>query len=119
MASKKLWRCMALLMVTDVDSSCFKKILDRDKIFNIKVEKLECRNVLFSIMKWHYAVTKETEYWKFENTTKVRYISDLGKHILNSSKHILGDHSESTRYFGYVWKIPTVDDLKSADTILH
>lgn len=113
-------------MIADGDSSCYKKILDNKPYGEEIVKKIECRNHILrnysnkiieltkdtksgplhlrnkikeNILRFRGAVTKASEYRRKDLSTEEEKITFLKSDIINSLRHILGNHENCQNYF--------------------
>lgn len=65
-------------------------------------------------MRFRYAITEAIKYRKNETVPSAEKVDNLRKDILNSPKHILGDHTTCSKYFcrKEIVDTTTVADMK-------
>lgn len=112
-------------LIADGDSSTYRKILECRPYANITVEKVECRNHLLrnycsklytlasdtsfpiavrkilkqNVKRLRVAVTSAIKFRISENNTFEEKICNLSKDIINSPRHVFGDHLKCDLYF--------------------
>ncbi|XP_073953228.1 LOW QUALITY PROTEIN: uncharacterized protein [Choristoneura fumiferana] len=113
-------------LIADGDASTYKKILESRPYSNVQVQKIECSNHLLrnycsklmqlqkdtsiplperkllpmeKITRLRTAVRAAARFRKAQHTNESEKIINLKNDILNSPKHVLGDHSACENYY--------------------
>lgn len=114
------------ILIADGDASTYKNILESRPYPGVLIQKIECTNHLLRnyngknlglktdtsiplserklltserLIRLRKAVRSSVRHWQTQNLTESEKVIKIQRDILNSGKHIFGDHSECDLYY--------------------